>query len=271
MAEITAKLVNDLRAKTGLGMMECKKALTETGGDVDKAIEHFRKKGVKTSITERAATEGRVAVLVSPDQKRGAIVEINCNTDFTAKSDPLAKIADAAVQKLLANPQAKLPEDASLKEQLVAVAQQTGENVQVGRSASLNTAGGAIGSYLYSVAGKGKIAVLIALAGKLDEDVIRNLGMHIAAARPLAQTRQDISPELIAKEKEIAVEQAKATGKPQNIAEKIAEGKLNSFFAEKVLLDQEFINPEVFKGSVANFLKSKNATLEKYVRIEVGQ
>jgi elongation factor Ts len=270
MADITAKLVNDLRAKTGLGMMECKKALTETGGDVEKAIEHFRKKGVKTSITERAANEGRVTATVSPDHKHGAIVEINCNTDFTAKSEPLGKIADAAAAKLLANPQAKLAEDASLKEQLVAVAQQTGENVQIGRSATL-ASGGEIGSYLYSVAGKGKIAVLIALAGKKDDDVIRNLGMHIAAARPLAMTREEIPADTIAKEKEIAVEQAKATGKPQNIAEKIAEGKLKSFYSERVLLDQEFINPEVFEGPVANYLKSKNATLEKYVRVEVGQ
>ena len=93
MAEITAKMVNELRGKTGLGMMECKKALTETGGDIEKAIDYFRKKGVKTSITERAATEGRVAAAVSPDRKRGVIVEINCNTDFTAKSEPVGKIA----------------------------------------------------------------------------------------------------------------------------------------------------------------------------------
>ena len=101
MAEITAKLVNELRGKTGLGMMECKRALAETSGDVEKAIEYFRKKGVKTSITARAANEGRVAAAVSDDAKRGAIVEINCNTDFTAKSDPVARIAEAAARKLL--------------------------------------------------------------------------------------------------------------------------------------------------------------------------
>jgi elongation factor Ts len=271
MPEITAKLVNELRSKTGLGMMECKKALAEVAGDVEKAIDYFRKKGVKTSITERAATEGRVAAAVSPDRKRGVIVEINCNTDFTAKSEPVGKIAAAAAAKLLASPDAQLAEDPTIMSDLVTVSQQTGENVRLGRTASLANPNATVGSYLYSVAGKGKSAVLVALTGNVDDEVIRNLGMHIVAARPIAQTRQDVAAEIVAKEKEIAVEQAKATGKPQNIAEKIAEGKLNSFFAEKVLLDQEFINGEVFKGSVANYLKSKGATLEKYVRIEVGQ
>jgi elongation factor Ts len=271
MAEITAKLVNELRAKTGLGMMECKKALTECAGDVEKAIEFFRKKGVKTSITERAATEGRVAVAVSPDKKRGVIVEINCNTDFTAKNETVGAIAAKAAEKLLADPSAKLADDPAIKDQLVAVSQQTGENVVIGRTASLSTSAGTIGSYVYSVAGKGKSAVLLALTGKADDDLFRNVGMHIVAARPIALTRNDVPTDLVAKEKEIAVEQAKATGKPQEIAEKIAMGKLNSFYAEKVLLDQEYVNPEVFKGSVGNFLKGKGATIEKYVRIEVGQ
>jgi elongation factor Ts len=269
MSEITAKLVNELRAKTGLGMMECKRALTETAGDVDKAIEGLRKKGVKTSITARAASEGRVTAAVSADKKRGVIVEVNCNTDFTAKSEPLAEIAEAAAQKLLANPEQNPAEDAQLKDQLIAAAQKTGENVQIGRTVSLS--GGTIGKYLYSAAGKGKIAVLVSVSGKVDDNLILDLGVHIAAARPLALTREEIPAELVAKEREIAVEQAKATGKPQNIAEKIAEGKLNSFYAEKVLLDQEFIKPDAFKGSVAKLLASKGATLDKYIRIEVGQ
>jgi elongation factor Ts len=271
MAEITAKQVNELRSKTGLPMMDCKKALIETDGDLEKAFDYFRKKGVKTSVTERAANEGRVVAALSPERKRGVIVEINATTDFTAKNETVAKIANAAAAKLLAKPDLKLNEDEAIREQLVNAAQQTGENICVGRSASLASNGGNIGSYVYTVAGKGKSAVLMALSGKTEEEVFRNLGMHIVASRPIAMTRQDVSPELVAREKEIAVEQAKATGKPQNIAEKIAEGKLNSFYAEKVLLDQEFVNGEVFKGTVANYLKSKGATLEKYVRIEVGQ
>jgi elongation factor Ts len=269
MPTITAAMVNDLRARTGLGMMECKKMLTETGGDIEKAIEAFRKKGVKTSITERAATEGRVAVAVSADRKSAAVVEVNCNTDFTAKSEAVAKIAQQAAQRLLSD--ASIDGDPQIKQQLTEVAKQTGENVQLGRTARLASQGGCAGSYLYVTAGKGKIGVLVAVNGSAAEEDIRNLGMHIAAARPLARTRQEVPADVVAKEREIAVEQAKSTGKPQQIAEKIAEGKLNAFFAERVLLDQDFINPEAFKGKVSDYLKAKGLTLEQYVRLEVGQ
>jgi elongation factor Ts len=244
--------------------------LEQTGGDIEKAIEEFRKKGVKTSITERAANEGRVYSAASPDKKIAAAVEINCNTDFTAKSDAVAKVVEKAVQKLLANPTLHLAEDAEIKEELTALAKQTGENVVLGRNATLRGSGSSA-SYLYSTAGKGKVAVLMAFSGPVADDVATNIGMHIAAARPIAHQREHVDAALVAKEREIAVEQAKATGKPQNIAEKIAEGKLNSFFAERVLVDQEFIRADYFKGSVGNLLKSKNATLEKYIRIEVGQ
>jgi len=270
MAEITAKLVNDLRAKTGLPMMECKKMLVETGGDIDKAVDAIRKKGVKTSITERATTEGRVHAATSSDQKTAALVEVNCNTDFTAKSDEVLKLLEKAVAKLIEKPLAPLSDDAEIKELLTDASKKTGENVVLGRTALVGGSGVA-GSYLYSTAGKGKIGVLMAFSTSIGEDIVRNLGMHIAAARPVALNRTDVPEELVAKEREIAVEQAKATGKPQQIAEKIAEGKLNSFYAERVLLDQDFINGEVYKGKVSELLKSKNATLEKYVRIEVGQ
>ena len=272
MAEITAQKVNELRNKTGLPMMKCKQLLTAAGGDVEKAFEAARKEGLKDSIRERAATEGRVAAATSPDRKAAAAVEIVCNTDFTAKSEAVERIANAAVQKLLANPGANLSDDADIKGQALAVAQQTGENVQIGRSVVVNApAGGSAGSYLYSTAGKGKIAVLVAVSGDASDEVVRNVGMHVAAARPVALSRDQVSPELIAKEREIAIEQAKATGKPQQIAEKIAEGKMNAFFSERVLLDQEFINADAFKGSVGNMLKAKGAKLERYERLEVGQ
>jgi elongation factor Ts len=272
MAEITAQKVNELRAKTGLPMMKCKQLLTAAGGDVGKAFEAARKEGLKDSIRERAATEGRVAAAASPDRKVAAAVEIVCNTDFTAKSEAVERIASAAVQKLLSNPQASLADDADIKGQALAVAQQTGENVQIGRTAVVRAgAGGVAGSYVYSTAGKGKIAVLVSLSGDASEDVVRNLGMHVAAARPVALSRDQVPADLIAKEREIAIEQAKATGKPQQIAEKIAEGKMNAFFSERVLLDQEFINAEAFKGSVGNMLKARGAKLERYERLEVGQ
>jgi elongation factor Ts len=270
MATITAQMVNELRAKTGQGMMECKKALTETGGDIEKAIEYFRKKGVKTSLTERTATEGRVAVGTSPDRKVAAAAMVNTNTDFTAKSEPVTRILQMAVDALLKNPDADVTNEPAIRDALVSVAQQTGENVQIGKAAALRAPeGGAVGTYLYVI--NNKSAVLMAFKGNPSDELTKSLGGHIAFAKPLGLTREEIPAELVAKEREIAVEQAKATGKPQQIAEKIAEGKLNSFFAERVLLDQEFFNPAVHKGSIASYLKSNNLTLEKYVRLEVGQ
>ena len=270
MADITAKMVNELRAKTSQGMMECKKALTETGGDIEKAIEYSRKKGVKTSITERTASEGRVVASSSDHMKVSAAVEVNCNTDFTAKSDAVGRLLETALHKLLANPTADVASDPQVKEMVTSIAQQTGENVQLGRAIALHNEAGSTGAYIYGITNK--IAVLMSFGGtKPSADVIKNLGGHIAFARPVGLTREEVPADLVAKEREIAVEQAKATGKPQQIAEKIAEGKLNSFYAERVLLDQEFFNPGVFKGSIANYLKQSGTTLEKYVRIEIGQ
>jgi elongation factor Ts len=272
MATISASLVNELRAKTGQGMMECKKMLTETGGDLQAAIDAFRKKGVKASIKQRDASEGRVFAATAADKSVSVAVEINCNTDFTAKSDVVLKVLEKAAHKLLHAPTTSLGEDAELKAELTTISQQTGENVVLGRTAVVGGAQeGTTGSYLYSTAGKGKIAVLISIAGPHSDEVISHLGMHIAAARPLAMTRAEVAPEVVAKEKEIAVEQAKSSGKPQAIAEKIAEGKMNAFYAERVLLDQEFIKPDSFKGTVSAMLNAKGVTLQKFVRIEVGQ
>lgn len=266
MPEINAKLVNDLRARTGLGMMECKKMLTETGGDIDKAIAEFRKKGVKTSVLERAATEGRVAVQVSGDGKTAAAVAVNCNTDFAAKSETVAKVLEIAIAKLMKNASANPTDDADVQAAITAAAQVTGENIQIGKYAAVS---GAVGAYIYAITGK--IGVLMSFTGNPDAELIKQLGGHIAFARPVGLTRDEVPAELVEKERAFAVEQAKATGKPQQIAEKIAEGKLNSFFAERVLLDQEFFNAQVFKGSIKDMLKSKGLTLNKYVRLEVGQ
>lgn len=263
MAEITAKLVNDLRAKTGLGMMECKKALVEVGGDVEKAVEYFRKKGVKTSVTERAANEGRVQVVANG--KTGIVVEIKCNTDFAAKSEVVQKILDVGAAALSKSAAADLSGNAQIKDLLVLAAQQTGENIQLGRTATL-TASGTMGTYLHYT---GKIGVLVALTGSPSEELIKDLCLHITATRPLALSREQVPAALIAKEKEIAVEQAKATGKPQAIAEKIAEGKMRVFYEERVLLDQKFVKDD--SKSIAQLLKDSGTALEAYVRIEVGQ
>jgi len=266
MATITASIVNELRAKTGQGMMECKKMLTETGGDIEKAIENFRKKGVKGSIAGRATTEGRVEVLTKGDV--AVAVELVCNTDFTAKSEQAEKIAKLAAETLAGSPSGDLASNAAIKEALVNVSQVTGENVQLGRTAVVQ---GNVGSYLYSTAGKGKVGVVLEFAAPASEEIIKSLGMHIVASKPVALTRADVPADLVAKERDIAVDQAKQTGKPQNIAEKIAEGKLNSFYAERVLLDQEYVRADEFKGTVAALLKSKGVELKKYTRLEVGQ
>ena len=270
MAEITAKMVNELRAKTGQPMMECKKMLEKTGGDLQAAIDEFRKKGVKASLQERTASEGRVIGVASADQKSAALVELNCNTDFTAKSEPFLKLAAQAAQALLHNPNIDIAQAAEVNAGATEVAQVTGENIRVGKTAVVAApADGKVGLYLYGITGK--IGVLMTFKGNPSEDLIKQIGGHIAFSRPVGLTRADVPADLIAKEKEIAVEQAKATGKPEAIAIKIAEGKLNSFFAERVLLDQEFFNASVFKGNVQNYLKQSGVTLEKYVRIEVGQ
>jgi elongation factor Ts len=270
MAEITAKLVNELRARTGQGMMECKKMLSESGGDIDKAVEGFRKKGIKASLAERAATEGQVVGAVSPDGKAGALVEVNCNTDFTARSEPVLKLAANAAKLLVQNPGMDVATSPQVSADITTVAQTTGENVRIGKTARVESPDGTVGLYLYGITGK--IGVLMAFSGgKPGDDLIKSIGGHIAFARPLGLTRDAVPADLVEKERQFAVEQAKATGKPQQIAEKIAEGKLNAFFAERVLLDQDFFNSQVFKGTVANFLKQSGVTLEKFVRIEAGQ
>jgi elongation factor Ts len=268
MAEITAKLVNDLRARTGQGMMECKKMLTEVGGDIDKAIEAFRKKGVKASLSERTASEGRVLGAAASDGKSAALVEVNCNTDFTAKSEPVTALGKGAAEALLCNPTANPAE--TLKEKLAAVSQTTGENVVLGKTAVLS--GDRVGLYLYGISGK--IGVLLQFAGNVanvTDDLITDLGGHIAFSKPLALDRSGIDAALVEKERSFAVEEAKATGKPEEIAKKIAEGKLNAFFKEKTLLDQDFFNAQKFKGSITQMLKDKGLTLVKYARVEVGQ
>ncbi|HYO10475.1 MAG TPA: translation elongation factor Ts [Tepidisphaeraceae bacterium] len=270
MAEITAKAVNELRARTGQPMMKCKQMLQEAGGDLEKAVELFRKAGVKESLRERAATEGRVVGVASTDGKAAALVEINCNTDFTAKSEPFLALGAKAAQALLHNPNLDIAMAAEVNANATEVAQTTGENITIGKTARLEApAGGRVGLYLYGITGK--IGVLMVFSGTPSEELITDIGGHIAFARPLALNRDGISPETVERERNLAVEQAKATGKPQQIAEKIAEGKLNAFFKEQTLLDQDFFNAQKFKGSITQYLKQGNATLEKYVRIEVGQ
>lgn len=268
MPEVTASMVRELRDRTGVAMMDCKNALAETGGDMDKAVDLLRKKGQakQDKLASREAKEGRVGVAISPDGKTGVIVEVNCNTDFTAKSDPVNTVVQAALKVLLANPSANVAEDANVKSRVTEAAQLTGENVRLGRVQNLRTTAGRIGSYSHYT---GRVGVLVALTGNPSEDLVKDICLHITATRPLALNRESVPADVVAKEKEIAVEQARATGKPQNIAEKIAEGKMRTFYEERVLLDQKFVKDD--KKTITQLLKEHNSTLENYVRIEVGQ
>jgi len=235
---------------------------------MEKAIDYFRGKGVKATLSERAASEGRVVGIATDDGQAASLVEINCNTDFTAKSEPVLRLGTEAARLLAHNPDSDIAQ--AVQSGLTEVSQTTGENVRLGKSAVVQApTGGKAGLYLYGVTGK--IGVVMAFTGEPSDELVKQLGGHIAFSKPLGLTRDEIPADLVAKEREFAVEQAKATGKPQQIAEKIAEGKMNSFFAERVLLDQEFFNAGVFKGSIQNFLKQNGVTLEKYARVEVGQ
>ena len=271
MAEITAKLVNELRARTGQGMMECKKMLSAAEGDIDKAIDEFRKKGVKASLLERSATEGRIVGAVSADTRSGALVEVNCNTDFTAKSEPVLALANDAARLLLADGSVDVAKAPAIVAQVTEAAQKTGENVRIGKTAQLSNPAGKVAMYIYTITNK--IGVLVSATGNPTDELLRDICVHIVAAKPLALAlnREGIPADLVAKEKSIAVEQAMATGKPQQIAEKIAEGKMRSFYEERALLEQPYVNPDKFKGSVGEYLKTAGVTLEKYVRLEVGQ
>jgi elongation factor Ts len=205
-------------------------------------------------------------VEIANDGGTGVLVEINCNTDFTAKSAPVIKLAHTAAVKLLQHPQTDIALAGEVNATITEVAQQTGENVRIGRTAVVKNDGGRVGAYSHYT---GKVGVLVSLTGSPGEELIKDLCLHITAARPLALNRDAVPADVAAKEREIAIEQAKATGKPQNIAEKIAEGKMKSFFEERVLLDQKFVKDP--SKTITQLLKENGTELKEYVRIEVGQ
>jgi elongation factor Ts len=268
---VTAAQVNELRKRTGLGMMECKKALVEHDGDVDAAIEAFRKAGVKTKVAEREAGEGRVQAYVNSTHTRGAIVEVRCNTDFTARNEIVKEVMDLAANLMLEDVDAKPAEDGNISDKLTAVSQQTGENVQLGRTMVVE--GKKVGKFDYTVTNK-VTALLATDSADTPDEVLSDVGLHLVAFKPVAVAlnREGVPADMVTKEKEIAVEQAKATGKPEQIAEKIAEGKMNAFYREKVLSEQDFINPDKHKGSVGDYVKKHGGgTLTAFERIEVGQ
>jgi elongation factor Ts len=271
MAEVTAAMVRDLREITGLGMMECKKALVETNGDLKSAEDLLRvKSGAKANkAAGRIAAEGVIGAYLSDDGKLAALVEINCETDFVAKNaDFLAFAATLAQLVAKQNPadvaalSALGLDGGTIETRRQALVQKIGENVSVRRFHRLQT-GAKLAQYLHGV----KIGVLVEFEG--DDQVGKDLAMHIAFAKPQFLSRGEVAPEVIARERDILVARARESGKPANIAEKMVEGGLNKFLGEITLLGQPFIKDD--KLTVEKMLAAKHAKLVSYKFFVVGE
>lgn len=271
---ITAGQVKELRERTGAGMMECKKVLMATDGDIDKAIEEMRKSGQAKADKKsgRIATEGIVVIEKSADQKLAVVIEVNCETDFVARDVNFTNFAGllaktALNQKVfdveqLANAQAEGSEE-TLEKIRQALVVKIGENIKVRRIAHMETQG-VIGTYTHS----GRIAVMVDLQGG-DESLAKDLAMHIAASRPIVVNREDVPEELVNKEKEIFSAQAKESGKPEEIIAKMVTGRINKFLGEVSLLGQPFVKDPNIK--VDKLLQDAKAKVNSFIRFEVGE
>ena len=273
MAEITAGMVRELREKTDAPMMECKKALTEAAGDLGKAEEILRiKLGNKASkAAGRVAAEGVVAAYIAVDGKLGAIVEVNSETDFVAKNEEFRAFA-AALARLVAekNPAdvaalSQLPlEGSSVEERRKALVGKIGENMSL-RRFKRHEAKGRLASYVH---GGSKIGVLVDVTGG-DETLAKDIAMHIAASKPLALSREEVSAEVVSKERDIAAAKAAESGKPANIVEKMVEGAVAKFLKEVTLLGQPFVKND--KQTIADLLKANSASVAAFTLYVVGE
>lgn len=267
MTAITASLVKELRERTGLGMMECKKALVDASGDIELAIETLRKNsGMKAAKKAgRTSAEGVVSVKQSEDGKYALMMEVNSETDFVARDDNFLgfvnTVTSAAFSKKETNIAALMEGDLEVKRQ--GLVQKIGENINVRRAVILE--GAVVGSYVHS---NQKIGVLIALDGGTQE-LARDVAMHIAAVNPQFISEADVSEDVIAKEREIFTAQAQQSGKPAEIVAKMVDGRISKFLAEVSLLEQPFVkDPEV---KVGKLLKQAKATVISMIRFEVGE
>ena len=272
---ITAELVKNLRERTGAGMMDCKKVLTETNGDMEKAAELLRERGIAKAAKKsgRIAAEGLVAAYVSEDKKVGAIVEVNAETDFVAKNaefitfvndiaEIVAKNNPENVEKLLEDKYKN--EDRTVKEVLTDKIATIGENMTIRRFERFESEG-LVESYIH---GGGKIAVLVDFA-KGDSELAKDICMQIAAARPEYLNRESVPAERTEKEMEILKAQAMNEGKPAEIAEKMVQGRIGKFYSEICLLDQEFVKDPSIK--VGDLIKNKSAEIVRFARFEKGE
>jgi elongation factor Ts len=288
MAEITAAAVKDLRERSGAGMMDCKKALTENNGDMEAAIDWLRTKGLATAAKKsgRTAAEGLVGVAV--EGKKGAAVEVNSETDFVAKNEQfqdfvrtVSKLALETGDSIDALATATYPGGGTVAEKLTSNIATIGENQQLRRAKTVSVNEGAVVSYVHNAAGAGigKIGVLVALEGSAPVDKIEALGkqlaMHIAAASPLALHEEGLDEALIERERAIAMEKAAGSGKPQNIIEKMVEGAIAKFRKENALTSQLFVMDNKTKIADVIAAAAKEAggsiALTDYVRFQLGE
>ena len=273
---ISASLVKELREKTGAGMMDCKKVLTETDGDIEKAIELLRERGIAKAAKKsgRVAAEGLVEAYVSEDGKIGAVVEVNAETDFVAKNEEfrtfVMNVAKQVVEKNPKDVEELLAQDSieepgkTVNEVLVGKIATIGENMSVRRFARFESEG-LVEKYIH---GDGKIAVLVNMS-KGDKEVAKDICMQIAAARPEYLNEQSVPAERLEKEKEILKAQTMNEGKPEAIAEKIVQGRIGKFFSEVCLVDQAFVkNPDM---KISQLLKEKDAEVVEFARFEKGE
>ncbi|WP_297989800.1 translation elongation factor Ts [Anoxybacillus sp.] len=272
---ITAQMVKELREKTGAGMMDCKKALTETNGDMEKAIDWLREKGMAKAAkkADRIAAEG--TTLIEVDGNIAVILEVNSETDFVAKNEGfktlvkelaahLLKHKPATVEEAL---QQKMDNGATVEEHINAAIAKIGEKITLRRFAVVEKDdNAAFGAYLHM---GGRIGVLTVLEGTTNSDVAKDVAMHIAAINPKYVSRDEVSADEIAREREVLKQQALNEGKPENIVEKMVEGRLGKFFEDICLLEQSFVkNPDV---KVRQFVESNGATVKSFIRYEVGE
>ncbi|MFZ5774493.1 MAG: translation elongation factor Ts [Thermodesulfobacteriota bacterium] len=287
--EITSQMVKELRDKTNAGMMDCKKALSETGGDMEKAIDLLRQKGLAVAQKRagRATSEGLIETLISADGKLGVMVEVNCETDFVAKSDAFIEFAkNVATQVAEASPNstAEIMEQKFVKNSALTIQDmlnemvaKLGENSGIKRFARFNE--GLIETYIHA---GGKLGVMVELACDNDAaakngeftEFAKNICMHIAAANPVSISREEVPADLAERERNIFIQQAIDSGKPANIAEKMVGGKMDRFYAESCLLEQKFVkNPDI---SIQDLIKEVAAkfgaqiSVKRFARFQVG-
>ncbi len=283
MPEITAALVKDLRDKTGAGMMDCKKALTESSGDVEAAVDWLRKKGLAAAAKRsgRVAAEGLIGVASAPQV--AAMVEVNAETDFVARNESfqafveaVAKLALTVGDDIEAIKAAQYPDSAiTVAEHMTRLVATIGENITLRRAKRLSVTDGVVATYVHSALrpGLGKIGVLVAIQGAGELEVLttlgRQMGMHIAAARPMALDTDGVDPAALEREKAILIEQAKQSGRPDNIIEKMVEGRIRKFYEEVVLLEQVWVHDG--ESRVRAVLAKAGVTLVGFERFQLGE